>query len=114
MTESTLHESRAADVLAALGNRTRLQVFRTLVKAGDDGLNVGDLQEHLGIPPSTLAHHLQTLARTGLVQQERQGREIISWVNFDMMHGLVHFLTAECCSGLHVPALGSALTKDSA
>ena len=59
-------EEGAATALAALGNRTRLRLFRTLVRAAPDGLNVGDLQRRLGLPGSTLAHHLSTLARAGL------------------------------------------------
>ncbi len=50
----------AARCLEKLGNPTRLEVFRLLVKAGPDGLAVGEIQEHLSIPPSTLSHHLAT------------------------------------------------------
>ena len=63
-------EQRAADALAALGSRTRLRVFKALVRAGRDGANVGTLQKHLGVPPTTLAHHLATLTETGLLLQD--------------------------------------------
>jgi len=58
---------QAAKQLEALGSPTRLQVYRTLVRAGHSGLPVGRLQEKLGIPASTLSHHLHRLILTGLV-----------------------------------------------
>ncbi len=75
-------------------------MFRLLIKAGDDGLNVGDIGRHLGIPPSTLAHHLSALVDAGLVVQGRQGREIRNFANYDAMDGLIAYLTDECCIGL--------------
>lgn len=99
-----MKQNVAAQSLAALGNETRLQLFRTLVRAGPDGANVGTLQQLLGIPGSTLAHHLGALARAGLVRQTRQGREVISSVDFPAMQGLIGYLTEECCTGLCVTA----------
>ena len=97
-----MREQRAADGLAALGNRTRLRLYRLLVRAGDDGLNVGDLQRLLEVPPSTLAHHLATLARAGLVAQERRGREVISRADYPAMRALVGYLTEQCCTGVRL------------
>jgi DNA-binding transcriptional ArsR family regulator len=97
-----MREDQAANGLSALGNRTRLRLFRLLVKAGDAGLNVGDIQGRIDVPASTLAHHLTTLARSGLVVQERNGREIISRADYAAMRGLVGYLTEECCAGLDV------------
>ena len=77
-----LSEQRAADALAALGNRTRLRVFKLLVRAGREGTNVGTIQRVLGTPATTLAHHLSTLTQAGLVEQERRGREVICTANF--------------------------------
>lgn len=99
---------RAARELAALGNATRLQVFRLLVKAGPDGLNVGELQRLTGVPPSTLAHHLSTLASARLVLQTRRGREIISTANFGAMRALVAYLTDQCCEGIELSTKGRA------
>ena len=62
-----------ARALAALGHDARLSIFRLLVKAGEEGLRVGDIGEHLGLAPSTLAHHLSTLVDAGLVLQDKQG-----------------------------------------
>ena len=97
-----MREDQVADGLAALGNRTRMRLFRLLVRAGEDGLNVGTLKRRLEIPASTLTHHLATLTRAGLVIQERQGREVVSSADYDAIDGLVAYLTEECCTG--VPA----------
>jgi DNA-binding transcriptional ArsR family regulator len=89
---------QAARQLEALGNPTRLQVYRTLVRAGHAGLPVSRVQEKLGIPASTLSHHLHRLISTGLVTQERQGTTLISRANYAAMHGLLGFLADECCA----------------
>lgn len=96
------NESRAAQGLAALGNRTRLRLFRLLVRAGPAGLNIGELQRHLGIPASTLAHHLATLTRAGLVQQQKQGREVMCTADYEAVNALVAYLTDECCAGVRL------------
>ncbi|MER9681538.1 metalloregulator ArsR/SmtB family transcription factor [Mesorhizobium sp. M0115] len=88
---------QAAKQLEALGNPTRLQVYRTLVRAGDSGLPVGSLQEKLGIAASTLSHHLHRLILTGLVTQERQATTLICRANYPAMDNLVGFLVDECC-----------------
>ena len=95
-----MQEKQAAERLSALGNVTRLRLFRLLVRAGREGLKVGELQELLDVAPSTLAHHLASLVRTGLVEQNRQGREVISRADYTNMEDLVDFLTAECCVGV--------------
>ncbi|MDR9394955.1 ArsR/SmtB family transcription factor [Roseovarius sp. SYSU LYC5161] len=92
--------SRPARALAALGHDARLSIFRLLVKAGEEGLRVGEIGAHLGLAPSTLAHHLSTLVDAGLVVQEKQGREVLNRVDFAAMHQVLSFLTAECCSGV--------------
>ena len=61
--------SSNARALAALGHDARLSIFRLLVKAGEGGLRVSDIGEHLGLAPSTLAHHLSSLVESGLVMQ---------------------------------------------
>ena len=89
---------QAAKQLEALGNPTRLQVYRTLVKAGDAGLPVGRLQERIGIAASTLSHHLHRLILTGLVTQERQATTLICRANYPVMDQLLGFLSEECCA----------------
>lgn len=86
--------------LAALGHEARLEIFRLLVKAGHNGLTVGQIGTHLGMAASTLAHHLRTLVDAGLVVQSKTGREVINTANFDEMTHVVSFLTDQCCMGL--------------
>ncbi len=87
-------------ILAALGHEARLDIFRLLVRAGHDGLNVGEIARHLAIPPSTLAHHLGALAAAGLVTQERQGRQIVNRADYDRLNQTLAYLTSECCAGI--------------
>ena len=88
---------KAAKQLEALGSPTRLQVYRALVRAGNDGLPVGHLQEKLHVAASTLSHHLHRLILTGLVTQERQATTLICRANYPAMDNLVGFLVDECC-----------------
>jgi DNA-binding transcriptional ArsR family regulator len=88
----------AASRLEALGNPTRLRIYRTLVKAGGPGLPVGKLQSRLGVPPSTLSHHLKTLLIAGLITQERDAATLYCKANYTVMRGLVGFLVDECCT----------------
>lgn len=88
----------AAARLEALGNQTRLQIYRTLVRAGRSGMPVGRLQDKLKIPASTLSHHVKTLVSVGLVSQVRESTTLICHANYDAMQGLVDFLAAECCA----------------
>ena len=88
----------AAARLEALGNPTRLKIYRMLVRAGDPGLSVGKLQSRLSIPGSTLSHHLKTLIIVGLVSQEREATTLICRANYPVMRGLVEYLVAECCT----------------
>lgn len=97
-----------ARALAALGHDARLSIFRLLVKAGDEGLRVGDIGAHLGLAPSTLAHHLTTLVDAGLVVQEKRGREVFNRVDYPAMHGVLGFLTSECCAGVTIRAQENA------
>jgi DNA-binding transcriptional ArsR family regulator len=88
----------AARRLEALGNPTRLRIYRTLVRAGDPGLAVGRLQSRLSIPASTLSHHLKSLIVVGLITQERDATTLICRANYPVMRGLVDFLVAQCCT----------------
>ncbi len=88
----------AALLLDQLGNQTRLRIVRLLVRAGDEGRTVGDLQRDIGIPASTLSHHLSHLRSAGIVWQEREGTVLHCFVEFKLITELVNFLTAECCS----------------
>lgn len=93
-------EEDAARCLAELGHPIRLRAFRLLVRAGPDGLSVGDMQRHLGVPASTFAHHLGHLVQAGLVDQQRESRMVMCRANYRRMDGLLGFLQAECCAGV--------------
>ncbi len=88
----------AALLLDQLGNQTRLRIVRLLVRAGDNGRTVGDIQREIGVPASTLSHHLSHLRSAGVVWQEREGTVLHCFVDFKLISGLVNFLTAECCA----------------
>ena len=95
----------AAARLEALGNPTRLQIYRALVRAGGAGMPVGKLQTKLDLAASTLSHHLKSLLIVDLISQERQATTLICRANYDVMRGLVDFLVAECCAdGACVPS----------
>lgn len=97
-----------ARALAALGHDARLSIFRLLVKAGEEGLRVSDIGEHLNLAPSTLAHHLSTLVDAGLVLQDKHGREVWNRVDYPVMRRIVGFLTSECCSGVSILSVEDA------
>lgn len=87
-----------ARCLEALGNETRLQVYRILVRAGRNGLSVGDLQQRTGVVRSTLSHHLHKLIGVGLVAQRREGTTLFCQANYDCLQSAIGFLTEECCA----------------
>ena len=87
-----------AKALKELGHPTRLSLYKTVVKAGYQGIAVGSLQEKLGIPGSTLSHHISRLVSVGLVHQKRESRSLICGADFDAMTGVVGFLTRNCCA----------------
>lgn len=89
----------AARLFAELGNRTRLEMLRLLIKAGSDGLAVGELQRRAGVPASTLAFHLRGLVGAGLVRQEKRGRLIMCQPCFPALREALEFLKEECCMG---------------
>ena len=89
----------AAQCLSELGNLTRLDIYRLLVRAGLDGMKIGDIQAHLNVPASTLAHHLGGLVGVGLVAQEKVGREVICRARHRQLTAVMKFLREECCKG---------------
>jgi DNA-binding transcriptional ArsR family regulator len=88
----------AAAGFSAMGSEARLKVLKTLVRAGEAGLTVGEIQNRTGIAPSTLAHHLRFLAAGGVVEQEKIGRATISRANYEELRGLAQFILSECCA----------------
>lgn len=88
----------AAKQLEALGNSTRIAIFRNLVKAGPRGNTVGVLRDELNIPGSTLSHHIAKLVNAGLLRQERDSRSLICTADSENMDTLMEFLVQNCCS----------------
>lgn len=85
--------------LAALGQATRLSIYRRLVEAGHEGSSPGELAEHLSLPGATLSFHLKELVAAGLIHGEPRGRFICYRADFAAMNALVAFLTHHCCGG---------------
>lgn len=89
----------ALSALSALSHESRLAAFRKLVQAGPDGMSVGELREHLDLPPATLSAHLNILRAAALVHDEREGRVIRVRANYLQMNTLLAYLTQNCCAG---------------
>ena len=87
----------ASSGFAAVGSAPRLQVLTLLVRSGEAGLTTGDIQQKLGIPASTLTHHLKHLADGNVIKQVKQGRAMFNIANYDHLHTLAEFLLNECC-----------------
>ena len=89
----------AARCLAELGNLTRLDIYRLLVRAGPHGITITDIQTRLDVPASTLAFHLRGLVGAGLGAQEKAGRTVICRAQYERMDGVIAFLREHCCEG---------------
>jgi ArsR family transcriptional regulator len=92
-----MKKSDALAALAALAQETRLDVYRMLVQAGQDGMAAGKIGEELGLPSATLAFHLKELKHAGLVTFTREGRSLIYAAIYPTMNALLTFLTENCC-----------------
>jgi ArsR family transcriptional regulator len=89
----------ALAALAALGQPTRLEVFRMLMRREPDGVTAGAIAEAIGCAHNTLSSHLAILARAGLVRATRDGRSITYRADIEGMRALVDFLVTDCCDG---------------
>lgn len=85
--------------LAALGQESRLDTFRLLVRAGPTGLTAGEIAHELDALPNTLSANLAVLLRAGMVKNRREGRSIRYFADMDGMAGLLAFLMEDCCGG---------------
>ena len=90
--------AKYADMFSALGTEPRLQIVRLLLSAHPEGLIVGDIQEELDIPNSTLSHHLEKLKNEGLVNVQRESTFLRYTANTEGLQELLRFLYAECCT----------------
>jgi DNA-binding transcriptional ArsR family regulator len=89
----------ALAALAALGQPTRLEIFRMLIRGEPNGLAAGSIAEAIGCPHNTLSTHLAILARSGLVRGTREGRSIIYRADIEGMRALIGFMINDCCDG---------------
>lgn len=96
--ESTEQVARYADMFSALGMEPRLRIMRLLLKAHPEGMVARDLQSELGIPASTLSHHLDKLKNEDLVSVRREGTYLWYSANAEALQKLLTFLYAECCT----------------
>lgn len=87
-----------AKALKELGHPTRLSIYKTVVKAGHQGVAVGAVQEKMAIPGSTLSHHISSLASAGLISQRREGRTLYCVAEYQCLEGVIGFLRTECCA----------------
>ena len=85
------------DALGALAHEHRLAIYRLLVQRGPEGIPAGAIGQRVGLLPSSLTFHLQTLQRAGLITQRRDSRQLIYSADFAVMNGLVGYLTENCC-----------------
>lgn len=86
-----------AQCFSNLGHQRRLEIIRLLIKAGPDGLTMGQIATHTKIPDSTLTHHVSLLERTGLIVRQQENQSIICAVNINLIRNLANFLLDECC-----------------
>jgi DNA-binding transcriptional ArsR family regulator len=90
--------ARFADMLAAMGTEPRLRIIRLLLSAYPDGMVVGEIQAELGIPSSTLSHHLEKLKNEDLIKVQRESTFLRYNANAEALQELLTFLYAECCT----------------
>ena len=90
--------ARYADMFSAMGTEPRLRIMQLLLSAHPEGLVVGDIQEEIDIPNSTLSHHLDKLKSEGLVEVRRESTFLRYTANTEALQELLRFLYSECCT----------------
>ena len=90
--------TRYADMFSAMGTEARLRIMQLLLSAHPEGLVVGEIQEELDIPNSTLSHHLDKLRNEGLVEVKRESTFLRYTANTEALQEILQFLYAECCT----------------
>ncbi len=94
---------QAAKQLEALGNPTRLSIYRLLIQKGPNGIPVGAVQKELQVPASTLSHHIAKLVQAGLIGQSRESRTLFCEADYENMNSLICFLVDNCCCQAEAP-----------
>lgn len=96
--KTTEEVAKYADMFSAMGTEARLRIMQLLLSAHPQGLVVGEIQEELDIPSSTLSHHLDKLKNEGLVEVRRESTFLRYTANTEALQELLQFLYAECCT----------------
>ncbi len=94
-----MNATETVEALGALAHEHRLAIFRLLVEKGPDGLSAGEIAERIGLVPSSLTFHVQSLQRARLITQRRESRQLFYSADFSVMNELVEYLTKNCCGG---------------
>jgi ArsR family transcriptional regulator len=111
--EKRMEIPEAANCLSQLGHETRLEIFQLLIRAGSQGLSVGDIGTRLELAGTTLNHHLSNLCRVGLVDKTRDGKMVWCKANYSRMTELVDFLKYDCCVDEKAAAMAVPATTSS-
>lgn len=101
-----------ASGFAAIGSQPRLGVILALVRAGPNGLTIGEIGARLKMPASTLAHHLRFLSMAGLVKQEKTGRSVVNRADFEQLQYLVDFILSQCCADMDCDATQNVISGE--
>jgi len=96
--ETSERVAKYADMFSAMGTEARLRIMQLLLSAHPEGLVVGEIQEDVDIPNSTLSHHLDKLRSEGLVNVRRESTFLRYTANTEALQELLRFLYAECCT----------------
>ena len=94
-----MESSQVVKALAALAQPTRLAAYRLLVACGPEGMAAGQIAEQLNVSAATMSFHFKTLSHAGLIESRQDGRFVYYSANFEIMNGMVGYLTENCCGG---------------
>lgn len=94
-----MEPTQVVKALAALAQPTRLSAYRLLVACGPEGMAAGLIAESLNVSAATMSFHFKTLSHAGLIESRQDGRFVYYSANFEVMNGMVAYLTENCCGG---------------
>ena len=97
--KTAIESAEVVQVLSALAQETRLEAYRSLVRAGPEGVAAGEIARQLDIPAPTLSFHLKAMLHAGLVQSRRDGRCLLYSTDFEVLTRVLGYLTENCCQG---------------
>lgn len=86
----------AMQMMSALAQATRLNVFTILAGQQPEGLSAGEIAAKSNTPANTMSAHLAILSRAGLVTSSKKGRVVTYTACPEAVRELCTFLTAAC------------------